>query len=731
MSDPVIPYPPCPSCGHHVVASDKYCSECGFPVASMDSGSADLDVLLGKSLPGGYRIVEFIAEGSMGRVYRAEQANLGRSVAVKIMNSALIAHPKMVDRFRTEARAASMLNHPNCTRVYDFGETTDKRPYIVMELLIGKNLELLLREEPFPPVTRALDIAQQILHALEEAHGQGIVHRDLKPANVFVQIQRAGGDLVKVVDFGLAKLRSAISGSTMTGLICGTPAYMAPEQATAAETDGRADLYALGVMLFEMLAGRPPFISDDANALLRMQVYDAPPILSEIAPDRCPRGMDEILAKLLAKSPADRFGTASEVAQVLGDLLLARTGERGRPFMRGALKACQECGGLYPPNARFCGECGAPGARDSLPFPLTPSMAPPPERRETHPSGIKLSERASRSSERPPALPPALSRTDDEEERTGPFRTPISRSSEPPMRRSDPRMDDQEHAQSDELLAGGRSKFDSPSGRHDFNPPSGRHDVLGRRADSDGREPIPSRREPPKVDQPRPPPGKDVRGQKLPDPAAEARRRSRRRSSISAPLADGAIARANSVAAGASLTASAQLVQLESRAGTLARAGDLRGAVAVLERAVLVIRNDMDRGELDDPIGAMALFLGKLGEANVEINEFARALELLKESISLMGTGPERVRLLLVMSRAARELGHDRESLQYLDDAETEANRETTGTRLSQRAASRASSAPPADETDRVSGVNYDARAERASSSPPVFEGAPPKKLSR
>ena len=169
------------------------------------------DPLVGKTFSGGYRIVEPLAEGSMGRVYRAEQATLGRQVAVKVMASSLVSNTEMVERFRNEARAASALNHPNCVRVYDFGQTPDGRPYFVMELLTGQDLEAILRQEPKQPVTRVLDITLQILSALEEAHGLGVVHRDLKPGNVFVMPQRGGGDLVKVVDFGLAKLKSGIS----------------------------------------------------------------------------------------------------------------------------------------------------------------------------------------------------------------------------------------------------------------------------------------------------------------------------------------------------------------------------------------------------------------------------------------------------------------------------------------------------------------------------------------
>jgi len=365
----------CPSCNHRGVAGDKYCSECGFPLAAHEA-APDADPLLGKTLMGGYRIVEFIAEGSMGRVYRAEQANLGRSVAVKIMNAALLAHPTMTDRFRTEAKAASMLNHPNCMRVYDFGETADKRPYIVMELLHGQDLELILRDMPLLPIQRVFDVTLQMLRALEEAHGQGIVHRDLKPANVFLMAQRGGGDLVKVVDFGLAKLRSAISGSTMTGLICGTPAYMAPEQATGSETDARTDLYAVGVMLFEMITGRLPFSSDDPTELLRNHVFDDPPSLVSLQADRLVPGLQAIVDRALAKKQADRFPSAEAFWGELSAL-----SERKRLSARPVMKTCGECGSSFPVAARFCGECGAPAPRDSLPNPIdvsAPISAPSP-----------------------------------------------------------------------------------------------------------------------------------------------------------------------------------------------------------------------------------------------------------------------------------------------------------------------------------------------------------------
>ena len=368
----------CPSCGSKAKASDAYCSECGFPMSQVRAEEGATDSLVGRLLAGGYRIVEPLAEGSMGRVYRAEQSNLGRAVAVKVMSQGLVSNPEMVERFRNEARAASLLNHPNCVRVYDFGQTPDGRPYFVMELLTGQDLEAVLSHEPLQPVTRVLDITLQILSALEEAHGLDVVHRDLKPANVFVLPQRGGGDLVKVVDFGLAKLRSGMS--TPGGLVFGTPEYITPEQATAKETDPRTDLYACGVMLFEMVAGRLPFIAKDARELLEKHVFEEPPKLADINPDRSIFGLDLVVERAMKKKPEERYQTAGEFADALREIVAHRTGERSssdrKSWVRTAFRACQHCGNLNPPMARFCGECGETMERESLTG-VSPSMIPP------------------------------------------------------------------------------------------------------------------------------------------------------------------------------------------------------------------------------------------------------------------------------------------------------------------------------------------------------------------
>lgn len=418
----------CPSCGHAGRPSDAYCSECGFPIAQLRAEQTAKDPLVGRSLTGGYRIVEPLAEGSMGRVYRAEQSTLGRAVAVKVMSAALVSNTEMVERFRNEARAASALNHPNCVRVYDFGQTPDGRPYFVMELLNGHDLEAVLLQEPLQPITRVLDVTLQILSALEEAHGLGVVHRDLKPGNVFVMPQRGGGDLVKVVDFGLAKLRTGISAPT--GQVFGTPEYITPEQAMAKETDERTDLYACGVMLFEMTVGRLPFTQTDPRALLVAHAYEKPPKVAELAPERSMFGLDEVIERALEKAPADRFQSSTEFADALREIVAYRTGDRSasdrRSWVRTAFKACSNCSNLNAPTARFCGECGEVLERPSYGIPIAPPQANRPPMSEMAPT---QKSQAPSGSTPPPPQPPVLIKAPREEPTEDP-RASLSRSKE-------------------------------------------------------------------------------------------------------------------------------------------------------------------------------------------------------------------------------------------------------------------------------------------------------------
>ena len=219
------------------------------------------DKLVGRTLPGGYHILDLISVGGMGRVYRAQQSALGRTVAVKIIHPHLLADENSALRFMTEARAASQLNHPNSVSVFDFGRTDDGQPYLVMEFLRGKDLARVAYEEGPLAFARIVDVLRQVLLALGEAHDLGIIHRDLKPENVILEPLRRGGDFVKVVDFGLAKLRADTQTPSVTspGIVCGTPDYMAPEQGRGDTIDGRSDLYAVGVILFQLLTGRLPF----------------------------------------------------------------------------------------------------------------------------------------------------------------------------------------------------------------------------------------------------------------------------------------------------------------------------------------------------------------------------------------------------------------------------------------------------------------------------------------
>jgi hypothetical protein len=341
-------------------------------------GMPSTDKFIGKTLPGGHHILDLISVGGMGRVYRAQQSALGRTVAVKIIHPHLLSDENSALRFMTEARAASQLNHPNSVSVFDFGRTEDGQPYLVMEFLRGKDLARVAYEEGPLPFGRIVDVLRQVLAALGEAHDLGIVHRDLKPENVILEPLRRGGDFVKVVDFGLAKLRADTQTPSVTspGIVCGTPDYMAPEQGRGDAIDGRSDLYSVGVMLFQLLTGRLPFEADSPTQVVMMHLTLPVPDPRQVAPERViPEPLVAVVFRAMAKDNRDRYQDAGEFSEGLRSALAiiesappAPSGWENRLSVPPAgIVSCPACG-LMVALTKFCGECGARLAlRSTLP----------------------------------------------------------------------------------------------------------------------------------------------------------------------------------------------------------------------------------------------------------------------------------------------------------------------------------------------------------------------------
>jgi serine/threonine-protein kinase len=360
----------CPQCAKPCDETHQFCPSCGFPVGKVAASSDD--PLIGRTLPGGYVILDLVGIGGMGRVYRAEQTNLGRTVAVKIIHPHLIGEEAAGARFITEARAASRLNHPHSVGIIDFGKTADGQLYLVMEYLRGRDLGRVAYDEGPLPFRRIVNILRQTLAALGEAHNENIVHRDLKPENIILEPVRSGGDFVKVVDFGLAKIKAESQGPSITspGIVCGTPEYMSPEQARGDVLDARSDLYAVGVIMYQLLTGRLPFEGESATQIVLLHLTDPPRDPRMLAPERAiPAPLVDVSLRALAKEPADRFQDADAFATALGSAL-AQVEKVGRSDTAAALR-CSACGALNPQSQKFCGECGASIAS-------TPSSIPPP-----------------------------------------------------------------------------------------------------------------------------------------------------------------------------------------------------------------------------------------------------------------------------------------------------------------------------------------------------------------
>jgi tetratricopeptide (TPR) repeat protein/tRNA A-37 threonylcarbamoyl transferase component Bud32 len=297
-----------------------------------------LDGMAGTVLEDKYRLVRVLGSGAMAHVYEAEQLRLGRSVAVKMLRVALLSDRKSLERFRTEALAASRINHPNAIAIYDVGITPDGVPFIVMEHLRGITLAGALAAQRFP-VERIVNVGAQILSALEEAHGCGVIHRDLKSENVVLEARRDGTDFVKVLDFGIA----AFVGSGDQSVV-GTPEYMAPEQIRGDPPRPATDLYAMGVMLYEMIVGRTPFAGVSLTTLLERHLTEAPVPPDELA--ACPEILSATVLRALEKDPEARF----EDARAMREALLAVLG--------GTRRSCGNCGARVIAGTRFCSACG-------------------------------------------------------------------------------------------------------------------------------------------------------------------------------------------------------------------------------------------------------------------------------------------------------------------------------------------------------------------------------------
>jgi serine/threonine-protein kinase len=344
----------CPQCRTVFTGGEKSCPRDGTrTVNAREHAEAEGDPLRGVVVAGRFKILDRIGIGGMGTVYRAEQQGLGRAVALKILKKEFVPDRDTVTRFHREAKAMSLLTHPNTVRVFDFGETPEGLLFLAMELLEGELLTHRIEREGPLDVATAIGFAKEILASLSEAHEKGIIHRDLKPDNIYLaKVEGRTAPVVKVLDFGIAKViqgdRKIDQLETQAGTVFGTPRYMSPEQAQGKKLDPRSDLYAVGVLLYQMLVGHAPFIDDDAVVVMAKHIKEKPKPLYAAAPTRpIPASLERAVLKALEKDATGRYATSDEFVKRLDSVLpdveeagrLARTGKHPRGTLQGASRA--------------------------------------------------------------------------------------------------------------------------------------------------------------------------------------------------------------------------------------------------------------------------------------------------------------------------------------------------------------------------------------------------------
>ena len=338
----------CPQCGASYEDAMAFCPADGARTEAQVPAEPQ-DSLIGTVMDGRYRIEQRIGEGGMGLVYRATHVVLKKPFALKVIRGDRATDDNVVQRFVREARAASGIGHPNIVNINDFGTTEDGSLYLAMEYLDGVTLAQAMQAGPIP-YARALEIFIQIAGALEAAHAQGIVHRDLKPENIMLMRAGKQHEFVKVLDFGIAKVKNAAAKITHTGLVFGTPHYMSPEQAAGQPVDHRSDIYSLGVIMYQVLAGALPFAAESLMALMTKHMFEPAPSLRESG-HAVPSALDAIVGRCLQKKPELRHASMRELESDLRRVQLSPVSEPRPPASLSSLSLSASLAGSAPPGA--------------------------------------------------------------------------------------------------------------------------------------------------------------------------------------------------------------------------------------------------------------------------------------------------------------------------------------------------------------------------------------------
>ena len=359
----------CPQCGSEYELDVMFCPRDGSTLRA-PAGSS----LVGTIVADRYHILRKLGEGGMGQVYLAEHVKMGRKSAIKVMNPGMSTDTDAIGRFNREAANASRISQNNVAAIYDFGETPDGLIYLAMEYVDGEPLTALMEREGVLAPARAADITRQVAEALDAAHDMGIVHRDLKPDNIMLARQRDGSDLVKVVDFGIAKAQGGDGQKvTKTGLVVGTPEYMSPEQLAGDALDGRSDTYTLGLVAFHLLTGKLPFPSDTIQESMIMRLTDRPRTLAEMRPDASwPQPVQDAFDRVLQRKAEDRYQRSSQFATALSAAVRGMQGANAGVGAGATAALAQPLGGTVPPTRVRDGAGGgaAPARKKSALVPV-------------------------------------------------------------------------------------------------------------------------------------------------------------------------------------------------------------------------------------------------------------------------------------------------------------------------------------------------------------------------